>query len=248
MKQLSKENLSEVEKFAFEVISKVNVNFSKEHENYEIDLAISEIRRYAAQSQLTPQEFFQARAYLSKGMLTDFDGEILKPYKKIDFEMFNQVEVAYIEYKKIDKQRELGIEKIKIFLEPPKPELTPEDKKRERIKFYRSDYERLQKQGKVLGTLIFYDLIKKKRLEKVSLKFVENILDNFVPETTGISHSKEPEQMKLTRIKKQDIKVFFIDVVVNTYIEKNKLKELSESEWIEYWESIFESTTRSDRN
>ncbi|RNA63486.1 hypothetical protein D1631_16945 [Chryseobacterium nematophagum] len=181
-------------------------------------------------------------------MLTDFDGEILKPYKKIDFEMFNQVEVAYIEYKKIDKQRELGIEKIKIFLEPSKPELTPKDKKRERIKFYRSDYKRLQKEGKVLGTLIFYDLIKKKRLEKVSLKFVENILDNFVPETTGISHSKEPEQIKLTRIKKQDVKVFFIDVVVNTYIEKNKLKEFSESEWIEYWESIFESTTRSDRN
>ncbi|RMZ60046.1 hypothetical protein D1632_10670 [Chryseobacterium nematophagum] len=167
----------------------------------------------------------------------------VKLFREIDRLKLGEVKSAFIHYKAIDEKYKVGKSKIKAFLEVPKQEMTIEEKKAERREFYKADYKRLQQEGKVLGSTIFYDLIKKNGLEKVNLRFVEQILNNFIPETTeaiGISRSEQVKPIKLPRIKKQNVKVFFIDTVVSAYIEKGGLKKFSESEWIDYWENIFE--------
>ena len=129
LKQTSLDNPNEIEAFINEVFAKVNPTFA-DGEN-SVKLAESEIRRYAKQSLITTEEFFFARTLLSRGLLYDSDGEKMKPYKIIDFEFFNQVETAYINYKNYEKSRENAFAKIEKFLEA-KPEKTPEELQKER--------------------------------------------------------------------------------------------------------------------
>ena len=111
--------------------------------------------------------------------------------------------------------------------------------KEQRLKFYSEEYKRLQRDGKVLGTTIFYDLIKKEGLETVKLKWLEAILDKFKPETVDKSLINEPQLVKLPKIKKHDAKTFFIDELVHAYFVNKKLKDLSEEDFINHWENIF---------
>ena len=127
LKQFTLTDPNEIEKFIIEAIERINVNMADP--DLEFPLLQSHLRAYAEQSLLTPAEFFEARTALSRGLLKDFNGETLRPFKKIDFEIFNQVEVAYIEYRNNEKQYELGRQQIKAFLNPPTPELTEEEKK-----------------------------------------------------------------------------------------------------------------------
>ena len=237
LKQTSLDNPNEIEAFINEVFAKVNPTFT-DGENG-VKLAESEIRRYAKQSLITREEFFIARTLLSRDLLFDFDGNPLKPFKIIDFEFFNKVETAYINFRNHEKTREIGIAKLKAFLEPPKPEPTEEELKEQRLKFYSEEYKRLQRYGKVLGTTIFYDLIKKEGLETVKLKWLEVILDKFKPETVDKSLINEPQLVKLPKIKKHDAKTFFIDELVHAYFVNKKLKDLSEEDFINHWENIF---------
>lgn len=116
-----------------EVIGKLNITM--QDPAIEAPVLNSEIMRYAEQSKITPAEFFIARTLLSRGMLADVDGEIMKPYKRIDYETFNQVEEAYLRFKTIDKVYENGLKEIHRYLNPPPPEPTPEEikAKRERL-------------------------------------------------------------------------------------------------------------------
>lgn len=141
-----------------EVIGKINVNISDP--DYEIKVFVSEIQRYAAQSKLTPAEFFNARTCLSRGLLIDVDGEIMKPYKKIDFEMFNQVEEAYLRYKTESKEYEAGSAKIKAFLNPPAPEPTEAEKVSQRANL-RAEIEKCFKDfGECEFAFLIYDDLK----------------------------------------------------------------------------------------
>ena len=237
LKQTSLDNPNEIEAFINEVFAKVNPTFT-DGENG-VKLAESEIRRYAKQSLITREEFFIARTLLSRDLLFDFEGNPLKPFKIIDFEFFNKVETAYINFRNHEKTREIGIAKLKAFLEPPKPEPTEEELKEQRLKFYSEEYKRLQRDGKVLGTTIFYDLIKKEGLKTVKLKWLEAILDKFKTETVDKSLINEPQLVKLPKIKKHDAKTFFIDELVNAYFVQKKLKDLSEDDFINHWEKVF---------
>lgn len=129
LKQTSLDNPNEIEAFINEVFAKVNPTFT-DGENG-VKLAESEIRRYAKQSLITREEFFIARTLLSRDLLFDFEGNPLKPFKIIDFEFFNKVETAYINFRNHEKAREIGIAKLKAFLEE-KPEKTIEELQKER--------------------------------------------------------------------------------------------------------------------
>ena len=132
LRQIYKRNPNQLNVFCVEVIGKLNITM--QDPAIEAPVLNSEIMRYAEQSKITPAEFFIARTLLSRGMLADVDGEIMKPYKRIDYETFNQVEEAYLRFKEIDKAYENGLKKINKFLNPPPPEPTPEEIKAKRAR------------------------------------------------------------------------------------------------------------------
>ena len=231
---------SEISQFAIRLINFINPKF----EEGEAEIAEAEIYSFAKNCELTANEFLLALEMSADGKLysepdTNGNSEKIKLYREVDRLKLGEVKSAYIALKRADKVFQEDVKKIKAFLEPPKPEPTEEELKEQRLKFYSEEYKRLQRDGKVLGTTIFYDLIKKEGLETVKLKWLEAILDKFKPETVDKSLINEPQLVKLPKIKKHDAKTFFIDELVHAYFLNKKLKELSEEEFINHWENIF---------
>lgn len=231
---------SEISQFAIRLINFINPKF----EEGEAEIAEAEIYSFAKNCELTANEFLLALELSADGKLysepdTNGNSEKIKLYREVDRLKLGEVKSAYIALKRADKVFQEDAKKIKAFLEPPKPEPTEEELKEQRLKFYSEEYKRLQRDGKVLGTTIFYDLIKKEGLETVKLKWLEAILDKFKPETVDKSLINEPQLVKIPKIKKHDAKTFFIDELVHAYFVNKKLKELSEEEFIKHWENIF---------
>ena len=231
---------SEISQFAIRLINFINPKF----EEGEAEIAEAEIYSFAKNCELTGNEFLLALEMSADGKLysepdTNGNSEKIKLYREVDRLKLGEVKSAYIALKRADKVFQEDVKKIKAFLEPPKPEPTEEELKEQRLKFYSEEYKRLQRDGKVLGTTIFYDLIKKEGLETVKLKWLEAILDKFKPETVDKSLINEPQLVKLPKIKKHDAKTFFIDELVHAYFVNKKLKDLSEEDFINHWENIF---------
>ena len=231
---------SEISQFAIRLINFINPKF----EEGEAEIAEAEIYSFAKNCELTANEFLLALEMSADGKLysepdTNGNSEKIKLYREVDRLKLGEIKSAYIALKRADKVFQEDVRKIKAFLEPPKPEPTEEELKEQRLKFYSEEYKRLQRDGKVLGTTIFYDLIKKEGLETVKLKWLEAILDKFKPETVDKSLINEPQLVKLPKIKKHDAKTFFIDELVHAYFVQKKLKELSEEDFIKHWENIF---------
>ena len=250
LKQMAKAQISqsmlkyasdtEISQFAIRLINFINPKF----EEGEAEIAEAEIYSFAKNCELTGNEFLLALEMSAEGKLysePDANGnsEKIKLYREVDRLKLGEVKSAYIALKRADKVFQDDLKKIKAFLEPPKPEPTEEELKEQRLKFYSEEYKRLQRDGKVLGTTIFYDLIKKEGLETVKLKWLEAILDKFKPETVDKSLINEPQLVKLPKIKKHDAKSFFIDELVHAYFVNKKLKDLSEEDFINHWENIF---------
>ena len=231
---------SEISQFAIRLINFINPKF----EEGESEIAEAEIYSFARNCELTANEFLLALELSADGKLysepdTNGNSEKIKLYREVDRLKLGEIKSAYIALKRADKVFQEDVKKIKAFLEPPKPEPTEEELKEQRLKFYSEEYKRLKRDGKVLGTTIFYDLIKKEGLETVKLKWLEAVLDKFKPETVDKSLINEPQLVKLPKIKKHDAKTFFIDQLVHAYFVNKKLKELSEEEFIKHWENIF---------
>lgn len=195
---------------------------------------------FVRQCELTGDEFMIALNLASSQDLTDVHGEKIKYFRDINVGNFNLYASAYIEYRNNFKPYQLGKDAISEFLKPPPLELTPEQKKQERILFLKAEFKRLQSGNNVLGANIFYELIKKKGLTKVNIKFIEGVLEKFVPETSlmGIITAKGNEPILIPKKIKNDVKVFFEDQLVSKFIKSEKLHELSEDKWIEYWQKI----------
>lgn len=231
---------SEISQFTIRLINFINPKF----EEGEAEIAEAEIYSFAKNCELTANEFLLALELSADGKLysepdTNGNSEKIKLYREVDRLKLGEIKSAYIALKRADKVFQEDVKKIKAFLEPPKPEPTEEELKEQRLKFYSEEYKRLQRDGKVLGTTIFYDLIKKEGLETVKLKWLEAILDKFKPETVDKSLINEPQLVKIPKIKKHDAKTFLIDELVHAYFVQKKLKDLSEDEFINYWENVF---------
>lgn len=89
----------------------------------------------------------------------------------------------------------------------------------------------------VLASHIFYDLIRKNRGDKVSFKFVEDFLKNFVPETAEGKLTSEGTAM-MPRVIKKDVYVEFQNEIIKNYILFLKLNEETEESWMNHWKSL----------
>jgi hypothetical protein len=237
-------NDEDVSIFTARVLNFINPKFADQHE---IELAETEIYSFALKCDLTANEFLLALELAVDGKLfsePDENGNSKKVqlFREIDRLKLGEVKSAYIYHKTIDKQYESGKAEIKAFLEPPKVEPTAEEKKQSFLQMCRTDFGRLQKEGSVLGTTEFYKYIKKNGIETVRISWLESVLERFQPETfeNGLSLSKVGSLLDMPKKTKQDAKLFFINNLVKAYFEKEKLKDLSEDEFLEYWQSIYE--------
>lgn len=158
LKLLSAKSPEKIESFALEAIGAINVNL-EDPEN-EIKIYTQIITNYAKISKITPAEFFNARLCLARGYLQDTSGATMKAYKKIDFEMFLEIEEAYLRYKVENKEYENGNKQIKAFLNPPDPEPTEEEKRAKRAQL-RNNVENCFKEfGECEFAFLIYDDLK----------------------------------------------------------------------------------------
>lgn len=225
----------EVDKFAQIVLTLLNPKFEDE---YEAKLAFDILSDFSATSELTPAEMIIAiKMAMDKKLSYEENGEIhtVKIFREIDRSKLGEIQHAYIEHKRADKQHEKAKEEIKLFLEPPKKEPTAEEIEQNRIKFLSTEWERLKNENAIMGTNVFYDILKN-ITKVVKISFVENILANFVHETnaTGLSTNSNV----LPKIIKHDARQHFINKFVIGYIMKEKLNEVSKEEWIEHWTNL----------
>lgn len=223
--------------FAQHVLNFINPKLDSEEE-FQASLFV--LVEFARKCDLTAAEYLYALELAADGRLHTEDGKKVQLFREIDRLKLGEVKAAYIHHKRSDKQYEAGRAKIKAFLSPPDQEPTEEEKKAERLRFYRSEHARLQRDEAVLGTVIFYGLIKKKGMDKISLKYVENVLDRYQPQTfeSGLQTSKAGSLLDLPKKVTHDARTFFINSLVRSYFEKNDLKSLTEKEFIQYWETI----------
>ncbi|MBT0551591.1 hypothetical protein [Riemerella anatipestifer] len=220
-------NDEEVSIFTARVLNFINPKFNDQHE---IELAEAELYSFAKKCELTANEFLLALELASDGKLLsepDENGNSRKVqlFREIDRLKLGEVKSAFIYLKTIDKQHEIAKEKVKKFLNPPK-ELTEEEKRIERFKFLENQWQMLKEKGKVSGSVIFYELIKK-NLKVINIGFVEKVLQTFKPELASAEK----------KIIKQDVFLYFKECFLEAVIKKEKLNELTKDEWVQYWEN-----------
>ena len=241
----------DVNRFCAKICSLFNPKYtgSPEEKDALAELDFATAYAFAKNCELTAEEMELAFHLATEGKLKtepDKDGNAVpvQLYREVDALKLGELKAAYIRHKASDKGYEIGKEKLKNFLEPPTQELTPEQKKAERIAFYKTELERLQNGEMVLGTTIFYELIKLAGLERISLKYVESVLDKFQPETfqSGISVTKVGGELDIPKKIKHNAKVFFIGEIVKSYFKKHNLKELTQDQFIAHWENIKNTT------
>ncbi len=170
-----------------------------------------------------------------KGLL-DIDGEKVKFFREINQAQLGQYEAGYIEFKARDNKIQNAKGRISLFLNPPPPDLSPEDLQKLTLSNIKKDYHRFKAEGKVLATPIFYDLIKKTGIVKVKLDFVEKFLRSFVSE---IAEGKIGSNgTNLPKVVKRDVYVEFQNEMINHYIIHLELHDKTEEEWIKHWEAL----------
>ena len=235
---------SQISIFSAKVINFINPKFNEG----EFELAEADLYIFAKGCELTPDEFLLALKMAAEGKLSrevNGNNEKITLYKQIDQLSLLTIKSAYIELKKTEKAYNDDLLLIKSALLPEIKEKTPEELKEQRINFFIEDYKRLKSDGKVLGTVIFYDLIKKSGIETVKLKWLENSLERFKPTISETVRGNDFEKVKMPKIKENNAKTHFIDDFVNSFIKFKKLSELTQDEFVKYWNDIYENTPSS---
>jgi len=240
-----------IEIFALHVINFINPNFENpDFDDPQSDASLNKqkVIDFAKKSRLTPQEFMNALDLVPRDELTTIeqrpDGEDfekpLKLFSRIDSKNLIEIETAYIRYRNKNKLYEKGKAEIKAFLNPPTPELTPEQKQENRMKFLKEEFARLKSKGAVLGSTTFYDLIRKEN-KIIKLSFVEKFMLTFKPEEfSEDKRSLETHLASTKKVIKKDVFLSFKEVFVAAYIAKMKLSEETESEWINHWQNLYD--------
>ena len=235
---------SQISIFSAKVINFINPKFNEG----EFELAEADLYIFAKGCELTADEFLLALRMAAEGKLSreiNGNNEKITLYKQIDQLSLLTIKSAYIELKKTEKSYNDDLLLIKSALLPEIKEKTPEELKEQRINFFIEDYKRLKSDGKVLGTVIFYDLIKKSGIETVKLKWLENSLERFKPTISETVRGNDFEKVKMPKIKENNAKTHFIDDFVNSFIKFKKLSELTQDEFVKYWNDIYENTPSS---
>lgn len=246
-------DLLTLEMFSLHVLNFINPNFENpdfEDPHSDASLNKQKVIDFAKKSKLTPQEFMDALDLVPRGELTTIEerpnGEefekTLKLFSRIDSKNLIEIETAYIRYKTRNKLYEKGKAELKAFLMPPTKESSDEEKKAQNLKFLKEEYQRLQLRGFVLGSTVFYDLIRS-NYKVVNLGFVEKFMINFKPEIfEDEKRSVEFHLASSKKIIKKDVFLAFKELFIEKYIEKAQLKNMSDIEWIEHWQNIKKGT------
>ncbi|WP_241287552.1 hypothetical protein [Chryseobacterium indologenes] len=229
-----------VNEFTARVINFFNPKFDNETE---VELARVDIYRFASRCELTMDEFMLALDLATEGKLTtppDSHGnmEIIKLYREIDIIKLGEIKAAYMRFKCNDEKYKKGKEAVKAFLNPPTAEITPEEKKKIRLKFLKEEFYRLQSKGGVLGSVQFYDLLRNQH-KIVKIAFVERFLQTVrLEEFIESGRSTEIHKASSKRVIKKDPFLEFKEMFVASYIDKMKLIDGTEEQWIEHWEGL----------
>lgn len=242
LKWSSEEELNE---FCVKVGSFFNPKFtgSAAEQDLQQELAAATIYDFAKKCELTEKEFMLALTLATEGKLkseidNEGNAETIKLYREIDTIKLGEIKAAYLRYKVADPNYQKGKAEIKAFLDPPPSESTEEEKHKIRLKFLKDEYERLQTKGEVLGSVQYYDLLRKNH-DTVKIRFVELFMQTFVPEEYTVEERSTSVHLASSKkIIKKDLFLSFKELFVSSYITKMKLKELTEEQWIEHWERL----------
>ncbi|MEN5308779.1 hypothetical protein ABE425_14780 [Chryseobacterium cucumeris] len=232
--------------FTAKVLSYFNPKF--EDPEVEEKLACEDIKRFALRCEITEEEFMLALDLATEGKLQtapDSAGNVenIKLYREIDIIKLGEVKAAYLRFKNVDEKYKNGKDKITAFLNPPPVELTPEQKKEIRIKFLKEEFSRLQTKGEVLGSIQFYDLLRKEH-KVIKIGFVEKFLQTVkLEEYIDAGRSTEVHKASSKKVIKKDPFLEFKELFVSSYIIKMKLKDVTEEKWIEHWEALRQSNS-----
>lgn len=234
--------------FSAKVLNYFNPKF--DDPEIEEELARADIFRFALRCEITEEEFMLALDLATEGKLQtapDLAGNVenIKLYREIDIIKLGEVKAAYLRFKKVDENYKNGKNKITAFLYPPVVELTPEQKKEIRIKFLKEEFFRLQTKGEVLGSIQFYDLLRKEH-KVIKIGFVEKFLQTVkLEEYIDAGRSTEVHKASSKKVIKKDPFLEFKELFVSSYITKMKLKDVTEEKWIEHWEALRKSIAES---
>lgn len=235
--------------FSLHVLNFINPNFENpDFEDPQSDASLNKqkVIDFAKKSRLTPLEFMDALDLVPRGELTTVEerpnGEefekSLKLFSRIDSKNLIEIETAYIRYKTRNKLYEKGKAELKAFLMPPTGESTAEEKEEQNLKFLKEEYQRLQLRGFVLGSTVFYDIIRS-NYKVVNLGFVEKFMINFKPEVfEDEKRSVEFHLASSKKVVKKDVFLAFKELFIAKYIEKAQLKGMSETEWVDHWQNV----------
>ncbi len=226
--------------FAERVLSFINPKFD---DIADFEASKSELLDFARKCELTHNEFIHALELATEGKLIaeDDNGSFnrVKMFREIDRLKLGEVKSAYIFYKRQDKQYENGKEAITAYLNPPVEIILTEEQKAElRLKTYKTEYKRLQRDGKVLDCFTFYNIIvEAEKIKNIKLSFVEKVLSKYI-----IHYEKTESKSLIQNIVKSNPMLFLKEEIVSAYIHKNKLIDMDEDEWVDFWINKYEKT------
>lgn len=243
---LKQSSENDINVFTAKVLSYFNPKF--EDPEIEEKLACEDIKRFASRCEITEDEFMLALDLATEGRLQsspDSAGNVenIKLYREIDIIKLGEVKAAYLRFKMSDEKYAKGKAEIKKFLSPPPAELTAEQKKEIRIKFLKEEYSRLQLKNEVLGSVQFYDLLRREH-SVVKIAFVEKFLQTVkLEEYVETARSTDFHKVSSKKVIKKDPFLAFKELFISSYITKMKLKDVTEEEWISHWERLRESNS-----
>jgi len=230
-----------LERFANRVLLAIDPKFSDDDTDdqfSDFNIAKNKVKDFGRRCDLTEGEYLLALEMAMKGQLV-LDEQKVKIYREINQINLSEVEQAYQIFKQQDTRYANGKRELQKFLAPPAKEVTDDELKKMSLENIKKDYHRFNADGKVLATPLFYDLIKKKRGDKIRLQFVEEFLKNFVPEVAE-GKLTATGSTQLPKVIKKDVYVEFQDEIIKQYILHLKLNEETETEWIKHWSNLYD--------
>lgn len=226
--------------FAEKVLLYIDPKFDNENE---FEVAKSKLIEFAKTSELTSDEFLHALELCAEGKLITEDekGEFkkVKIFREINALKLHEIKSAYILYRNTSKEFETSENIVKAFLEPPKPEMSDEEKLQWAIKTFKVEYARLLA-GELYNCFIFFDIITiNEGVKTIKLSWLKKIFADWDVSRNKINDNNFKKVLSEITNPFNYLKQRF----VLTYIENHRLLDLSVEKWVEYWTEEYKKAT-----
>ena len=194
------------------------------------------ILEFVQNCDLTGPEFMLALNLASSEQLRDINDVPIKFFRDINIANFNLYVSAYKRYRDESKEFENGLKIVSEFLEVKPKELTPEEKLENTKKWLREEFKILQKEQRLRGIPLFYDLLAAE-VPTINRIWLEKVLQNYRP--TKAAGSVTINKTEIPKVYEQNVFTYFQEHLVFAYIKKMKLNEVDQDAWIEHWENLY---------